>query len=37
MKKYEKPVIEEVILDEEFFFIGCKSYADEDDSCFSGN
>lgn len=37
MKKYEKPVIEEIDFDEESLFIGCKAFADEDDSCYAGD
>ena len=37
MKKYEKPSVEELNLDEMSLFTGCSSYADDDDSCYAGD
>ncbi len=37
MKKYETPNIEELDLNELSLFTGCQSFADDDDSCYSGD
>lgn len=37
MEIYEKPDIAEIDLDELNIFVGCQSYADDDDSCYSGD
>lgn len=37
MKKYEKPIVEEIDLNEVILFTGCSSFADDDDSCYAGD
>ena len=37
MGNYQKPDIQEIDLNEINIFVGCQSYADDDDSCYSGD
>ena len=37
MEKYMKPEITEINLEELNIFTGCKSYANDDDSCYCGD